>query len=96
MSRSVDLDAIRAETEGDPIEVKVGGVAWQVLPAMPWEATQLWRRGEFREAFAMLPVDIAEGQKFADAIMGDRLSSTDLRDRLDAIFAQDTGESSAS
>lgn len=57
MARVIDLDAkrvARAEAQGDPPEVVLGGERFSLPVELPLETLDLMADGQFREAFSIL------------------------------------------
>lgn len=96
MSRVVDFDQIRSETElGEPIEVTYQDQTFHVHPEFPWEAAVQWDAGNIDDALAQLvPDDELDG--FRAMLFGDKPSRATALGRLLRIWRVEPGESKAS
>lgn len=94
--RSVDFEAIRAETApGEPVEVVAGKTKFLVRPELPWLAVEAWDRGDVDEALRAVLIDEKHLGKFRDLLFGDGASKNVALRRLVSIWNVE-GESSAS
>lgn len=94
--RTVDFDAIRAETQpGEPVEVVAGNVKFLVRPELPWLAVEAWDRVDTDAALAAVLVDPEQVPAFRDLLFADGVSRSKALDRLVAIWNA-PGESQAS
>lgn len=94
--RSVDFDAIRAETQpGEPIEVHSGKDVFHVHPECPWSFVVAWDEGKVDDALATL-VPKGELDGFRTMVFADNPSRATALKRLMAIWASEPGESKAS
>lgn len=103
--RSVDFEAIRAETQpGEPVEVTAGKDKFLVRPELPWLFIEYWDVGNVDLALRQLLVDPDRRtgkdrptalQRFHDLVFADGVSRATALDRIIAIWKV-PGESSAS
>lgn len=93
MGRIVDLDArraARAEAQGEPPEVVLGGERFTLPVRLPLEALDLMADGQFRAAFRLLLADEDAVSRF----FAHRPDDADLEDLM-SVYGE-PGNSSAS
>lgn len=85
--RRVDLSAVAAVENNEPVVVPVGDREFKVHGDLRWNTAALWADDRLDEAIATLAVDPTEGSALASAILGDNPTKATAAARINAIMA---------